>query len=692
MVAPQVADEFGYVHGKEMSLQTVMDRLAKSVGGTWTKEGDGYRLTRDFQAWKNQDGEYLQARAKSIRNAIDKLVDQLNKEGAYTPKQAEFAEDQRRNLEQLLNDRMRSGQSGNLPAINGPMSPAKRLLIKILGAMNPNTLASVAKGQRAVFADMPNQSQFRFGVGIQNFVTQFVREQKLLVDAQANSPKEVQPNNEQRTIIFGDVSSERAKAVQPSKVLLVVNNPTGDSLNIEVLALDQNGETFVRSSIVASSIPVFDATIIKTEKDGEALQIDEETKKFAEFLGQADTGSGDRQVMTLGGNSMIIQRIGSPRSPITSTNIPVEWRQAVANIAARDPLSRIFDTALTQISDLTGKPIVAVIPDSIMLSTAKRILNPINVGQFLASAENDWQLDVESDGSILSIRPAFQSASRAMRAPRGPLATLLRTALQEGRMPLDSAAKYANARVDNPNSNAIEAPLLWIVDSVAARNFRSSVGYNWRALMLFGTLGPSQRQSMAEGSAIPFGRLSPQQGKLCQDIIFNDSGVGGFTMVAATVRMDSNGRPPMNPANTEITEYLPNGLTAESALKMMIQESTAVIAKDENGRLQSFTPEEFAAWSSFGSASGQSGGEFNQFREAKRAQFQIVVQATPDFPATRFLEDSYPVQGSRFAAYEFLSEAFRSAVDRAKKMFSSEAGAGVPLRMGTGGGTPRPPR
>lgn len=156
--ADTVRGEILLIDAKDVSLDDLMKQIAAADGAEWSRDGDGYTLSRPAR----------------IRNA----------------EQASEIAERTAVLTKSLSEHLKT-ELAPASSLGPRFNPELRLAWRAMQAVGPATLARVKSGTREVFSTEPNAMQRRWPGSLQPLVQAFISESKQLPPEPANFPEQI---------------------------------------------------------------------------------------------------------------------------------------------------------------------------------------------------------------------------------------------------------------------------------------------------------------------------------------------------------------------------------------------------------------------------------------------------------------------------------------------------------------------
>lgn len=233
-----------------------------------------------------------------------------------------------------------------------------------------------------------------------------------------------------------------------------------------------------------------------------------------------------------------------------------------------EPLGLFPGEGLTALAKARRKPIVAELPDAAFISmfgtapkTVEEVEADLKEGSMRLVPDNEWVV----------VRPADPDTARSSRVDRAGLRNLLAAVADHGTPTLDDMAAYAMTS-PSPLSDTVG---LFFISTFLPSEMSSMNGLiSWDTLRLYGSLSPSQRQTIADGGSISFGNVGATGQAALRSLLYGSEG---------SVNVEREGQPEGNDpismgmrmamggggvdARDEPTQVAPNGLPMDGVLR-----------------------------------------------------------------------------------------------------------------------------
>lgn len=650
-----LAQDVAVVSVDEVTFEDFRSRMEAAFTGSWSQEGGTWVLRRNEVKDREEAQAELARLAKRLGQAIADFVGPMRDGGTLTSQEAE---DRLTRLAEL-NDRVKAGiQTGTPVGVDMGGTPQERLMARVLKALNPGELASLPAFSRTVFSTAPNRMQRPLPPEVSRHLAAFAQEYGIwqaVVDR-------FRPTDEDN--VFVDFGSSGPLKYPIAKLFLVASKwSDAPAVSLELKVVDQKGR------IVASSVAGLEAAPPPVDApeptlDGDPIPFSKATLEIAAM------------------------RTGLFRDPgmgMTSDDL----RAKLLNPETHDPLSFGVSEALLGLAKVEKKNLIACVPDSAFDLTftsptmrASQVRHTLDFGETLTLAD---------DSNWLVARPGWPHRSRLNRTSRSQLGQLLRELDRSSGGCLGPLSKFASATPGNGPSSIVVNYLSMSEPSIATMLDPSS----WELLRLYATLSPQQRQAQ-ERIKLRVAELDRKARAALHRMLFfspNSVPMGAFETAA---QFEESGGEAIEPDSAEMigsepTEAMPNGVPENATF--FIDGVVAQVALTPGGT--SYTAEDLGMQLAMRERPElfpyvTSAPMPAKYHLVNRTSLLMTLGFNLEAVASFMLNDHSRSQ-ARWVPLAELPQAFREAVDKAKReareSFRNMSGQGV----GGGGGSNIPP-
>ncbi len=540
----RIAEDVLVLSVKDIPLSDLQKRIAEVTTGVWKQDGDAFVLQRDEVAARKQDQEELSRLAERYAKAIAEFTKPLDDSGALNAAEAE------RRLKKLaeLNDRVKQGVNAGAPVgVELGGTPQERLLARSLKVLNPGDLATLPNDSRTVFSTHPNRLQRPLPAGATRALETFASEYTVW---QSIAERFKPPDDENLFVDFGYFGPMKTR---PTKMLIIATKwGDGMAVSLELKVVGDKGQ------ILSTSAAGLDATASIAGKEDQPQG--------------SDSGKPivlSKESLEIGVLRTGVSRSGGPDGPSASL------RAKLMNPETADPLAFAPSEVLLGLAEAAGKNIVACVPDSAFDAVFSSSSITPNAIRLTLAATDAMQLREEDSWIIGS--PVWPSRSRSMRVNRAALGQLVRELDRPGAGSLEPLSKFANNTSGSTPPNLVVGYVGMLHPAIASSLDSSS----WELMRFYAGLTPAQKTG-GERTRIPYSALDLRAKNALTRLIFfsaNSMPMGAFQ--SAAMSEESGGEietMAFESISSEPTEAMPNGLPDVTTLTLDRANGTVAVA------------------------------------------------------------------------------------------------------------------
>ncbi len=462
-------------------LRDVMDKIAAAVAGDWRKQSDGFQLERGKKA-EQMHAAVLQSYAEDFRAGVKQAAKDLQLDASYSSVTAKVQVDD------------------YLKAISGPVvnpelmnlvahrMPVARLLVRILGRMNPAQFVGQSSMTGHVFSNAPTSLQAALPNDLSGAIGEFESEQGVL-DGVVNETRSLSKGS--RTMFN---SGSRALV---DRILVFIDGKRG-RYNTGIVLVDASGQIIANGSV----------------------DINGRADAKADAVLQGNFQRSEKVVATLGSAALdILPNIYNAEN---FHEVRADTKAVLLNPSETDPLAVATSDVVLDVAEKDHVGVALMPPDDCDSWVYKiGTSGKVSLAAFEQEAGYSKELNVSEDGGWLIGTPTDPQETTRERLSRQALEDLLRSLESTGKAGIDNLAHFETSA--RPDSNKVLAS-----DSLMAlynANFYEILSAYQAAsepcLALFGTLEDRQKQLARDGSLkIPANELSEQQVTYLEEWLF----------------------------------------------------------------------------------------------------------------------------------------------------------------------------
>lgn len=666
----ETANDYLAISFTNQPLNEVMARIAQADSAEWKQESTGWYLVRSNPLAQRQENAEMQLRMKAIAAEQAKLRSRPRPPALNSESAAALAAD----LDAFFNQSAPTGQDVKIrdkqmeALVN--RNPGSYAMTAAVASIDPALLARPHQSFRLVFSSDPTPEQLPLPDGVQEIVSSYIRDFKLLVQAYYDRNNGQKPTS---TYYYDNLGSPVYRVGDLKngigKIHLIANgNNNRQTIQFALTVSDADGKLVDQNSIgINYEIEPEESRI--AERDGESrIQLSDLAMELAKSSSAAaitldssySWGTSDATGsyrLEMAGNSNLRRNQG----------VSAQLRKALLDPVNHDPMSFAAAEAFLQSAQIRKDNLIAALPDS-MFSAANTLLRgaKLTPSAFLRSREVCRSMKVEENGGWLLGSPCMPYHESEYRVDREALGRLLAVLESQGSLGLDDLAKYSVTALEPPIGNGPDAVYLRIVNPALIYgddNFRE-----WPMLRLYGSLSLPERQALLSG--VPYQNMGKDHQAAVSSLVY--SYFDGPEVQGTDGKAEN-----LFGTLGERTDVLPKGVPGSTALLEISNQSTGVLGSNSVlGGNQLLTPTKLATYmiqadrpelvNALGVAPA-----FDRFKPFSVTTLTFKFNFQPGVSMERKLIDSKPANGADYVAFANLPEDFKAAVDEQYKTFKA---------------------
>lgn len=585
------------VRVENVTVQELLDHIAKVTVGKWTIEKDGSQKLEPFTGRMNSMNQAVIAElAGRIREDVQKQFKQATAPPAK-PK----------------SDTTQKDGSFEMRNIFSGSGAGSKLVARMLTKINATEVAKLLPGYRMVYSSAPTRMQTSMSIPAE-WLNEYVTEQnKAAAEYKKNVPTETPPEGQLGADLTGflpfDFVPKPIESI-PVKVNLAIGNNVGEQFSfgsegydVTLTMFDADGKIIGKSSgrilqgggfmgmVAGGGVAIaVAAEAVDSEVGGGA-----ETKKPETPKDPIKDGP-----ITLSEMSKLHKKFGEGLMTVDgASGLPKEFMDALAHPEKVDPLAFEESDSLISMAEKNEWNLVAAVPDSIGNQNFGMIEFSINgekqekgtgIQAYYDGLKKRNELIIQKGNGWFDLQAKDPIAEHRNHIDRYALATLIANSVAKTVPTLDDIANYAAVN-PAPNFGGISATYLgYYCPSIFYGGMTG--GVNWDMLRLYGTFTSSERELLANGSKLPIPSMNARQSELVRKMIF------GTRNHLTTSEQDSKKNDSMpfgdmfssfmgggrqQDYRNEPTEALPNGIPTDAHLILNMQNTNFLIPVPKKG-------------------------------------------------------------------------------------------------------------
>ena len=677
--SPAISKEVVLIAVTDVPLEALLTRIADVVSGEWKVGSDGIRyLNYDDSVFRARSRAANERRAENLKKY---LVETLKQAAEMKAAQEEAAKGggEEGGIEEG-GEEIEEGEQGEAIAVpeamGFPWVSADTHVIRILSRIDPRVLVGVSDA-RIVFSSNPTRTQRQLP-NVADIITDLIKEhnesaiaiQKAKNQEAEEDPRTVEQKAQEQQMeeLFGGFmggGNEEPINAPPAKVMLVVTR--GGSMfgngEAELTLFDGTGKKIysasanVELSENSGSLQAIVEAVVPGAEGEPAPPVD--TTKKIEYSPES------LEMMKVFDMNAMAAMFGE-NAPTLSEGLMAKLREP----DVYDPLSFGPSDALLFLAKDRNLDVVTALPDAVTGMADLMVSKELTVGAFVDNLQKNDALAVETKDGWFTVRPFDPESTKFFRVDRKALSKLI-VAGDKGSPSMEDLAAYALENESPMKTEVVMVYFTLFTPSVFADMMMGSRG--WSGLRLYGTLSPSQRDTLKASGGIPFGTLTPGQRGHVETLLYgvetalqvNDptkpkSDLPEFMRMAATM-FGGNGKD----YRTEPTEVMPNGLPSGGVITGLLQ--TKPIMTPAKGLMSKMGFDaSMIAMFQFAMTQPEAAGELPDFgglRLGSRTTLEMHFVVAPNIEQTERLSSDAPSADKTVYAMDNLPPVIRAAVE-----------------------------
>ncbi len=669
------------ISANNITPTAMRNAIAKATAATWVKNNDVWNLTRTAANTSQLQNTAISQRAEILKFQIAEAIKSLNSTNwseESIKKMIEAESSFRNDLIAQLSANMPKGENmmANIHSTDsGSQSAANIILSDFLQGIDPNYLAKLEPGRRAVLSSSPNQNQIGLGMDLSASIAKYL---KIRQDVKNLSSQFSTPNNMKFT---GGLEIGNSTITPIARILIAVQAmPSGESTNIVLKLVDSKNKIIGTASQSLSGTPPKENL---STVENKPLQIEPRDQAFLELIKSAVPNASSNQnsrsmSMFTGDMELTIDT-----SDVTNLAKPQEAiLPFVINPGQNEPLASFPSTILIEFAKSQNQNLVATLNDEILGILAQKV-TPLALDSQSVNKAILEKYNFQIDNNTLILSPKNQLDSEANQISRIELTTIIRSVSSRGYARL--ADHLALLRLTNrPQTPNDLLPLIVGFTSLECKNKLTSIYFSDYASNRFAASLPNQHfESLLGLFQTPVFSLSPNsKAWLNRAILESENGPMVIGKGTAVSIMSSNSQieEPVNPA--DVTDSFPTGIPGNAEIKIESNKKDAVLASigKTNGKFLTATALGTAQSIGRNAPEFQNLTNFDQFRLATRMGYNVGLLITKDIIELGQYSDFELNQNSSYLNYDQLPQEFREAAEKAA---SNSQSMGIGQRKST---------
>lgn len=660
--APNLADDSVAVRFVGVRLGDALDNIAEALRASWVKKDEYWLLQRTDKDLAQFEAEWRASQVRALRAQIDAWYEKLQAEPKFDEEAAKelvaafvayptlSSAQERYRVFQSIQD-------------SGPSARALARLAKLIG---PEAIAAATDRVRTVFAIRPNSLQRAMPREAASVLADYVRSHNLF--AEAYGPGR---GAELDSYLTGCGIPNAPLDADSVACVLVVESTGAMSmtdrvhLNLSLRVLDPEGRILARTHkyFVAQDFAAEQeaaARVAPPEREVDEFDVTPDSFEYFTAWKLCQVDYYGRSVQPglpwpIEGQYVVDEATGIARKRALEPEVWRRWRTRILNLEAFDPTENLLSDLSLTYARRTGRSMVAWLSEPQLDNLFLRFWGkkaPLSMLPVLLDWSGSANADVSQDGWFV-MRPRDVSRYLSQRLVRSKLGPILRSVDAKGGLGLEDVLAVFRAIPRVRRLLLPERHYMAMVEGTAGRAFASFQGVDPQdCLDILATL-PTEALRAAPELTLRYGALNPSQKAAIDFAVF------GLVEPRSNPRVARYGY--------EVTALLPNGLTADTHIRIVRISSPAVKATSSAQRTNSLTASELAR-----EIAGPDWRELERFPVLEQYESFVMGESLEwlisiELPrenvrATGVALSLFP-HGARPLRYSELPEAFRNQVE-----------------------------
>ncbi|MCH8274346.1 MAG: hypothetical protein IH851_06115 [Armatimonadetes bacterium] len=642
VVSKPIEGDLVILYCKDRPAREVLSIIAEHFGWTWKQEDGGYRLYQTASSRRDEEKQreaIILRKYLKMQEAARKRIKQAE-ESDLAAVEAQIADLEEQSSEAAGS--VRSQISNKIQQLRTLLRPSVSVSDKLIAGLSRDQLLELDRRSRLVFAQHPTPSQYQLLLSRND-----VRE---VVALTATLREKERTEYEER--IGRTPTLWHYRRISPDDVA---------NVRFEVSVSMSSGQPYAS---VSCNIALLDreGRILTTERGG-SLSYGQLTSGW-----QTDEKPESRERNRLDQAAFLTEDLKNALAKDEYGRLTVvsEGRIAFRRGEPKAEPLRGLGKLLIAVADAGGVSLVSDIYDShywVSRSTAPDAATP---GTLLDALSEQMRADWQMDGDWVKVRTRDWPLCRYETAPRDLLFSTRDQRLKQTGLTLDQTAAVA-ARV---NDHQARGPLLFLLVALSGSSWLERGGGNLYMLRLWDAIGPMGRKVLTEGGRLEYGRLTPSAQSLFGEVLYRTR---TYLYYAGYPALGDPGEAqnlewakatwgdPGPETDTEITQILPNGPSAQSTVELRRADRQGLYLKYEGGAVTYRGTLMYALDTSM-SPDGRSPFEGLDHILAVESKHMFTFRLRPQVVRGVVLRSATPAPGARFGPYSALPEEVRKRI------------------------------
>jgi len=489
---PEMENEVLVISVRNQPLHEVLSRIATVTSGEWRKEGNTFLLTASVGTRRNEETQELNTRIRLIRADLNSRL------GMEAHQKAE--------IQNLLKARLAHKNRQDNQEY-GRQLVDENAVTRMLSGIDLTPMAQMEDGNRIVYSTDPTPMQRGLSASAFQIVDSLVKDHNVFASSKSHSNDDRlsrMSKSQARTLLW-ILDRQSARIGPVAKILLSIQcESSGRQWTVQLQLFDPTGNVAYAISNIYGVEGSKAATWHDKQREAHLITFSKDSREILDY-------------------GRITKKVG--KSKITVTTLSPEVLQKVRRPDIYDPLSFASSDLLLGYSKLTGKPLVADIPDD-CFGTSTWFLQPgwdWNTTSVEADIRSGITITAIVDPVFTVLRPASPSKSRKARGNRIALANLMQAIAQKGVPSLEDMSAFAARSPDSGLEGAFSDYFLMFVPRPVQEAMLVDMHVDWNVLRLYGYLSPALKSKLAVGIKVPISEMNSNARDALARFVFGSS-------------------------------------------------------------------------------------------------------------------------------------------------------------------------
>ncbi|MEZ0325082.1 MAG: hypothetical protein ACAH95_04190 [Fimbriimonas sp.] len=631
LTSPVMANELLVVRAKDVSIKTLMQKIAIATSGDWQEEKGSYRLIRKPSVDLAEKNVELESEYLLWQQAIQKATEDAKKLEPLTVQSAnKFVADLTQAPNTRTPDELEVAVAKRLEVVRArqPIATAAK---RLTACFDPKLISSLPPG-RYVFSNKPTKMQFPFPQAAQPSIRQLAEEWAIWVKALDEAPQQALAS----LLSMIRVTWPALKAPLPKDPILFGSFSKftrSTDASIEWTFANENGQ-ILDSALSTLRMPPQPVPLIPQPKERE------KPLTFPPLVREMARAIRDYQA---------------------PARISPELAKHLIDPVNNDPLAVTLATGFIDYGERRNLNVVARLNDFIMFrmdllapynSQEEVELTPTDFRRQLSKLIQDW---TEADGWLIA-KSKLPHTLRAEQIDRIAMANLLSSTARNLTTSLEEVAGFASAEEGKISFTQWQmcVRLLW-PELVDINRWMSE-----DVLAFYGGLSPSQKNAVWSLEGLSLASLSGRERRRVDELVF-------FGLQPYGVQIDLQGVGGQSILR-EPTIAMPLGIPSEARLTGVGRESVVALAKltkPKSGEpiLPSLIGPELLAQFKYGKRSGLVLHDFDAYLPLKQQMVNLNFDLAQGITMKRVYVSFQFAYGNNYAPLINMPPAYLAAVE-----------------------------